>query len=140
MISTEALRKLEKLQDQCVDLIDHRLSVVETYKRYSILPLTKLIELEMYKTWHKYYLNILPSKLTCLMKEDQNKLNLEKQHSYNTRRKREINLPLATSLAYKNSFYVKGSKLYGELPPEIKEEKNYKLFVKRCKKYQLSSI
>ena len=139
MISTEEQKKLAKLQDKCVDLIDHRLSVVETYKRYNILPLQKLIELEMYKTWHKCYLNILPSKLTCLMKEDHNKLNLEKQHGYNTRRKREINLPLATSLVYKNSFYVKGSKLYSELPPEIKEEKNYNLFVKRCKKYLSSS-
>ena len=123
------------MQDKCVDLIDTRLCKTETYKRYNILPLQKLIELEMYKTWHKCYLKLLPSKLTGLMKEDHNKLNLVKQHNYNTRKKREINLPLATSVAYKNSFYVKGSKLYGELPPEIKEEKNYKLFVKYCKNY-----
>ena len=74
------------------------------------------------------------------MKEDHNKLNLEKQHSYNTRRKREINLPLATSLLYKNSFYVKGLKLYGELPTEIKEEKSYNRFVNRCKNYLKMSI
>ena len=135
LISTEELKKLAKLQDKCVDLIDTRLSITETYKKYSILPLQKLIELEMYKTWHKCYLNLLPTKLTGLMKEDHNKLNLEKQHSYNTRKKREVNLPLATSVVYKNSFYVKGSKLYGELPPKIKEEKNYNLFVKHCKKY-----
>ena len=135
MISNEDLRKLRRLQDKCVNLIDQRLSIVETYKKYDILPFDKLIELEMYKTWHKCYLQMLPTKLTCLMKEDHNKSNIEKQHSYNTRRKREINLPLATSLLYKNSFYVKGLKLYSELPTEIKEEKNFKLFVNNCKKY-----
>ena len=140
MISNEELKKLSKLQDKCIDLIDHRLSVLETYRKYSILPFQKLIELEMYKTWHKCYLSKLPSKLICLMKEDHNKVNLEKQHSYNTRNKREINLPLATSTVYKNSFYVKGSKLYSDLPSEIKEEKNYKLFVQRCKKYLCTTI
>ena len=140
MISSEELRKLSRLQDKCVNLIDQRLSIAETYRKYDILPFNKVIELEMYKTWHKCYLQMLPTKLTCLMKEDHNKLNLEKQHSYNTRRKREINLPLATFLLYKNSFYVKGLKLYGELPTEIKEEKNYKLFVNRCKNYLKMSI
>ena len=140
MISSEELRKLEKLQDKCVSLIDPRLRTPEVYKKYDILPLNKLIELEMCKTWHKCYLQMLPKKLSCLMKEDHNKMNLEKQHSYNTRRKREINLPLATSLLYKNSFYVKGLKMYGELPIEIKEEKKYNLFVVRCKKHIRNSV
>ena len=135
MISAEEQKKITKLQDKCVDLIDTRLSKTETYKTYKILPFQKLIELEMYKIWHKCYLNLLPTKLIGLMKEDHNKLNLEKQHSYNTRKKKELNLPFATSAVYKNSFYVKGSKLYGELPPEIKEKKNYSHFVNHCKKY-----
>ena len=78
---------------------------------------------------------MLPKKLTNLMKEDHNRSNLEKQHCYNTRRKKEMNLPLAKTAVYKNSFYVRGSKLYNELPSEIKEKKNYKTFVNRCKNY-----
>ena len=140
MISSEELRKLEKLQDQCVSLIDPRLSTLEIYTKHDILSFNKLVKLEMYKTWHKCYLQMLPKKLNCLMKEDHNKMNLVKQHSYNTRRKREINLPLATSLLYKNSFYVKGLKMYGELPTEIKEEKKYNLFVIRCKNHIRNSI
>ena len=96
MISSEDLSKLKKVQDKCVGLVDNRLSIAETYKRHNILHLNRLIELEMYKTWHKCYLQMLPTKLTVLMKEDHNKANLEKQHCYYTRRKKEINLPLAT--------------------------------------------
>ena len=109
--------------------------MTETYEKYNILQLNKLIDLEMYKTWHKCYLQMLPTKLIKLMKEDHNRSNLEKQHCYNTRRKKEINLPLAKTSVYKNSFYVCGSKLYSELPTEIKEKKIYKSFVNRCKNY-----
>ena len=56
MISSEELSKLKKLQDKCVDLIDNRLTMTETYEKYNILQLNKLIDLEMYKTWHKCYL------------------------------------------------------------------------------------
>ena len=135
LISSEELCKLKKLQDRCVDLIDNRLTTTETYDKHNILQLNKLIDLEMYKTWHKCYLHMLPTKLINLMKEDHNRCNLEKQHCYNTQRKKEINLPLAKTLVYKNSFLVHGSKLYSELPSEIKEIKIYKSFVNRCKNY-----
>lgn len=133
MMKQEDRLRLKKLQDKCVKLINPRKSIQEIYKGHRILKLDELVELEQLKTWYKYYNQMLPQKLMKMMKEDQNKSNLEKQHQYNTRRKKELNLPFATTTLYRNSFYIQGCKSYSDLPPEIKEIKNYHLFVKKCK-------
>ena len=90
MIANEDLRKLEKVQDKCVQLIEPRRQLCDIYKDNSILKLQSLIKLENAKTWHKYYNNELPAKLMEMMREDHNKITLQKQHGYSTRKKRKL--------------------------------------------------
>ena len=98
-----------------------------------------MIDLENYKTWYKYYHNTLPSRFSKLMSEDHQGMSLIKNHNYNTRRKHEINSPLATVSRYQTSFLVKGFQTYSKLPLELKNETNFKGFVYKCKKYLSSN-
>ena len=135
MITKEDFQKLEKTQNKCVQLIEPRKQLSTIYSDHSILKLESLVKLENAKTWHKYYQNKLPANLMEMMRQDHNKTNLQKQHGYNTRNKKEINLPLATCQAYKSSFYVEGLKVYSNLPSEIKKEEQLNRFVNAYKKH-----
>ena len=137
MMSVENKNKLEKLQNKCIQIIDPISPLAEIYKQNKILKINQLVLLENCKTWYKCYHNLLPNRLSKLMKEDQHGSKLEKKHKYETRKKEEINLPLATSQLYRNSFYVLGLKEFSQLCTEIKEEKQYKRFVCHCKDYLL---
>ena len=139
MITKEDFNKLEKMQNKCVQLIEPSKQLRKIYEDHSILKLENLVKLENAKTWYKYYQNTLPVNLMGMMKEDHNKSALQKQHGYNTRKKKEINLPLATCQAYKSSFYVEGLKTYSNLPSEIKRKEKLHCFVDACKKYLLTA-
>ena len=139
MIPKEDALKLEKIQNKCVQLIEPRKPIDKIYKDNNILKLQSLIRMENVKTWHKYYNNNLPAKLMEMMREDHNKSNLQKQHGYNTRKKKEINLPLATCQSYKSSFFVEGLKMYSNLPTEIKREVKLDRLVTGYKNHLIST-
>ena len=139
MITKEDLLKLEKIQNKCVQLIEPRKELSKIYKDNSILKLQSLVRLENAKIWHKYYQKTLPANLMKMMQQDQNNTNLQKQHGYNTRKKKEINLPLATCQAYKSSFYVEGLKVYSTLPSETKRKEQLSHFVNDYKKLLLQT-
>ena len=133
MITCEDKQKLQKIQNKCIQLIDVKMSVEDIYREYKILNLTQMIDLENYKVWFKHYHNKLPAKFSKLMSEDRR--SLVKEHRYNTRRKNEINSPLATANRYQSSFLVKGFQTYSKLPLEIKNDSNYNHFIHKCKQY-----
>ena len=108
MISSADKHKLEALQNKCIKLIDTKKTVPEIYETYNILTLTELVELENCKTWYKHHNNLLPTKFSKLMSEDHKGDRLEKSHNYSTRRKNELNLPLAKNANYHSSFLVTG--------------------------------
>ena len=139
MIPKEDALKLANIQNKCVQLIEPKKSIDRIYKDNNILKLENLIKVENVKTWHKYYTNTLPVKLMEMMREDHNKASLLKQHGYSTRRKKEINLPLATCHSYKTSFFVEGLKLYSDLPTEMKREKRLNRLVTMYKTHLLST-
>ena len=135
MITSEDMKKLQRIQNKCVQLIDLKMSVDEIYRTHKILNITQMIDLENYKIWFKHYQNRLPVRLSKLMNEDQYGKSLIKEHKYNTRRKNEINSPLATVNRYQSSFLVKGFQTYSRLPLEIKNVPNLNYFVHKCKQY-----
>ena len=139
MISCEDKQKLQKIQDKCVQLIDLKKSVDNIYREHKILKLSQLIELENCKVWYKHYHSMLPTKLSKLMGEDHRGISLNKKHGYQTRKKSEINSPLATANRYRSSFFVKGLQVYSKLPTEIKKEPNLNRFVTHCKRYLIEN-
>ena len=71
------------------------------------------------------------------MSEDHKGMNLRKSHDYLTRRKKELNLPLAKHQNYYSSFLVTGLVQYTSLPADLKKETKLNRFVTRCKQYLL---
>ena len=109
--------------------------MTEIYETYNILTLTELVELENCKTWYKHHNSLLPTKLSELMSIDHKGKKLVKSHNYSTRRKNELNLPLATSMNYYSGFLVAGLADYTSLPTDLKKEPKFHRFVTRCKQY-----
>ena len=58
---------------------------------------------------------------------------IRKKHGYDTRNKRQMNLPMARSKAYHNSFLFKGLRDFQLLPNEIKLEQHKPKFIKKWK-------
>jgi hypothetical protein len=58
-------------------------------------------------------------------------------HTYNIRRKRDINIQSYKTELYKRSVVNMGSKLYNKIPDYIKETESYKTFRKKLKSFLL---
>ena len=61
LITNRDLDKLQKLQNQCVRLIDPKSNINQIYKKNQILKIKDLIKLELSKFGYKYLHNILPT-------------------------------------------------------------------------------
>ena len=119
MITKTQIKKIMKIQDQCIATIDKRLSVSDIYRNYQLRTFEDMIIHETNKLWHKQHLNLLPCPLNKNMKTDDTGLDLSKSHGYNTRNKAYLNHPCAKNTPYSKSFLSKGLKAYNELTRKI---------------------
>ena len=84
MIQKSDLRKLQKIQDSCVQMIHPHSALEVTYKTNRILTLSNLLKLENCKLWYKFYNGLLPRKLHNIMSIGSSQELLVKSHGYNT--------------------------------------------------------
>ena len=105
-----------------------------TYKKYRILKLDDVIDLELKKFGDKLYHNLLPSNLLHELKTDSDGRTLAKQHCYNTRNKKILKLPRFNKKTYQNSFLVQSIKKFSKLPTELKNSINIEQFTRKVKK------
>ena len=68
------------------------------------MELSNLIKLENYKLGYKLLNKLLPDKLLMDISCDKNNNPLIKKHGYNTRNKKQLNIPKHESSSYHNSF------------------------------------
>ena len=94
------LNHLQKAQDNCIKLLDPKQTVDMNYSNNYILTLPQLIHLEEIKLGYKITNKLLPTNLQSLLDTDQNGYDLNKNHTYNTRKKRIPNLPRISTKAY----------------------------------------
>ena len=78
MINQSNRRILEKIQDQCVSIINPRLSINEVYKTHNLLKLQDLIELSNLEFGHRFEQESLPIKIMESIKYDHKKNSLIK--------------------------------------------------------------
>ena len=98
MISNQQVSKLQKLQDQCVNLIDLTRKPIELkYLNNKILKVPEIISVECSKLGYRIIKNQLPQNLLTLLSSDQSGKTLKKSHHYQTRRKNLPNMPKAKS-------------------------------------------
>ena len=119
MISTKQIKKLQKIQNTCLKIIEPSMTITESYNKLKILRLSQLVTLELNKLAYKHTHNLLPLKLAQCMNCDANGKSLEKQHQYLTRNKHLLNLPQVKTKKYQKSFLMKSISLYSALPKEI---------------------
>ena len=138
LLKPEHLRKLQKIQDVCVNIIGRELGPIErTYGSQQILTITSQVNFELCKLWHKKTLGLMPSNLLDHMSTDHKNEPLTKTHKYQTRQKELLNRPTSTQREYHDSFLVKGNRTYSLVPNTIRAEDRMCKFAKSLKKHFL---
>ena len=126
----EQINKLQKLQTQCLELIQKE---KDPNKALGILTIDSMIKLENLKFGYKLLHQMLPPKINEACLVDNNKQSLNKTHQYSTRNKNVPNLPKIMNKLYRDSFLCKGPQAIMTLSVETKEKRTLKSFSKSCK-------
>ena len=77
----------------------------------------------------KVHLDDLPENLLATIKCNATGSSLMKLHRYNTRQKKEANLPVVTNRKYHQSFLFQGIKRYSALSTKLKNITRYNSFI-----------
>ena len=134
MANNDLLSKIRTEQNKCIRLLCRTDPLKTTYKKYRILKLDDVIDLELKKFGYKLYHNSLPGNLLQELRTDYDGCTLAKQHCYNTRNKKVLNLPRFNKKIYQNSFLVQSIKKFSELPIKLKNIPNIVQFTRQVKK------
>ena len=121
---------IEKIQNQCMSLIDPKLNISKIYKSYNLLKLKDLIELSNWKFAHQFEQGSLPKIITESILYDHRNNSLIKSHQYKMRNKNINNLPQATHKLYRSSFLYQSLLKYTKLPSNIRQLTNHTAFSK----------
>ena len=123
------LNKLQKAQDSCIKLLNPKQTKEVNYNTNKILTLPQLIQLEEIKLGYKVTNKLLPRNLQTLLDTDQNGYDLNKNHTYNTRKKNISNLPQIHSKVYTQSFLNKGIHSYSTSSDLIRSKLSYQSLI-----------
>ena len=135
MTSQAILHKIKGIQTECLKLVFKNKNPWTLCLKHGILPLDKLIQLELLKTSYKLQNSLLPKPVLYALKTDQSGRNLTKTHQYGTRNKAMPNNPKAHSKQYKSSFLCKAVTEYASFVVTTAHCKNLKHFIATCKKH-----
>ena len=133
MADKQSLNKLAKIQNECVKMIGTKLgltTVDSMYKKLGIIPLTKMIQIELAKYGYGVTRKIVPSSIQALA----NRKGGLKNHRYCTRNCNTPNIQKHTNHQFNSSFMCKGLITYSALPGDIKNISTLAGFVKKLKR------
>ena len=133
MINQSQLKRLQKLQDIAMHLLDQLKDTNSIYLDYKIPNLEKLIRIEQQKFAYRLIKDLLPVNLAKLVRTDHKGPTPLKTHKYSTRFKTEPNLPATKSSQYHSSFLHQSIKVFSTLPTHMKNTTNLKAFVRAIK-------
>ena len=133
------LNRIQKIQNNCLQCIEPRLSTKECSKKHKILSIKDLIKLEQSKLGFKVCKGLLPNKLQNCLTTDSRNNSLIKTHMYNTRHKIIPNVPKMHTSMYKNSFMHACIKEYSIMSNKITGNVTLKTFTNRCKAIYLKN-
>ena len=135
MAKYQDIKQIQSIQNKALRCIEVNSRVELVYHKHGILPLSKMILLELYKLGYKLCNDLLPTPLMMALKSDHKQSSTEKTHHYKTRNKSTPNLPKVNNNPYRNSFLFKAIVEYSKLPTVIKQQRSYHTFVSKCKHY-----
>ena len=107
MAKYQDIKQIQSIQDKALRCIEMNSRVELVYHKHGILPLSKMILLELYKLGYKLVNELLPKPLMRALKSDHKQSSTEKTHRYKTRNKSTPNLPIVNNNRYRKSFLFK---------------------------------
>ena len=134
MLDQTSLNKIQTCMNKCFTLITHKEATKSNFKEERFLTLAQLIKLENSKFGYKLYHNQLPTKLQSLVVTDSKKKDLTKRHKYQTRSKKTLNFPQATTKMYHTSYLFQSLKEYNDIKLSDRNAKNIHCFATQRKK------
>ena len=123
------LNRLQKAQNSCIKLLDPKQTVDMNYINNNIMTIPQLIKLEEIKLGYKITNKLLPTNLQSLLDTDQKGYALNKNHAYNTHKKRIPNQPRVSTKTYSQSFLNKGISSYSMCSDLLRSKLSYQLLV-----------
>ena len=138
MVDNTTLNKIQKFLNKCYKLITHKDSNQNNMKSDGFLTLKDLLKIENCKLSYRHQHHLLPTNVHNLLGTDSSNKPLNKCHKYNTRNKKDLNIPHAKYKSYHTCYLCKALSDYTQIPLAIKEAKTTVSFVKQLKKHLLS--
>ena len=120
MADKQSLNKLAKIQNECVKMIGTKLGLTtidSMYKKLGIIPLTKMIQIELAKYGYGVTRKTVPSSIQALA----NRKGGLKNHRYCTRNCNTPNIQKHKNHQFNSSFMCKGLTTYSALPEDVKK-------------------
>ena len=135
MVSTTQLKELQKIQQQCVELISKlKDSDAGKHMRFlNIMTLDKMIQLSLCKLGYKIYIThkVLPTLLLMIFNAHRGK----KTHRYLTRNRQTPNVQRHHSTKFNRSFLCQSIMEYSKLSENLKRETHPTQFERLLKKH-----
>ena len=135
MLTNTSMKKLQKIQDWCIQLIDrNKIPIKNKYLNNRILRINKILLLENCKIGYKLLNKQLPDRVQITLSTDHTTKSLTKCHKHETRYKQKPNNLMVKGKFYKNSFL---SACLNDLQPFMaitKKAKNIKHFTSLLKR------
>ena len=104
MLNQSQQKKLQRLQNKCIQLINGKPAMRENYQSQKLLRFSELLKLQNLKLRHRVQHSQLPERILYACKSDTHGKSLKKNHSYQTRRKLNQTIPgskaIGTNLAF----------------------------------------
>ena len=132
MVSKAQLNDLEKIQNQCIRIINKESAtsdITGQYEKLRILKLDQLVKLHLCKLGHIISHDQLPIPIHRMFKARGGK----KSHHYPTRRKPIPNIQTHSSEIFNKSFMCRSLMEYNLLPQHLRTNVPYQRFVSNYK-------
>ena len=133
MLQQSQIKKLQKLQNKCVNLIDNSsIALPHKFKKHRILHVREVIDLELAKIGYRLQKQELPVRILETLKTDSQSCTLKKIHKYETRYKTIQNKPRVSNKKY-SSFLCESIRISKPLLAITKESNSIHQFTSKVK-------
>ena len=140
MLQQSQIKKLQKLQNKCVNLIDTSSTcLLHKFKQHRILRVKEVIALELAKIGYRLQKKDLPVRILETLETDPHSCSLKKSHQYETCHKNIQNIPRVSNKKYHNSFLCESIRISEPLLAITKESHSVHQFASRVKNKYLAT-
>ena len=109
MLNQAQNKKIQRLQNNCIHLINGKPAMRESYQSLNLLRFNEILTLQNLKLGHRVQHSQLPERILYACTSDTHGKSLEKKHSYQMRHKHEPNHPREKAIGISPASYQKAS-------------------------------